>query len=528
MFKLNTSPVVLSQLQQAFPASNAQRLLRKYTSTLESMLLAAIQRGQTPMQRKLGLYSLSLHKLTHQGGQIGPDRVRLHAWLQHNGLALVETIQKGSNLTGRWSEVRLTQFAQLDNQLETANLTEHDDLQLEPYLSGGTACNQQLVQLLYPDLVCNASADIEHDYDIVNVDRDSLANYIDWVRRSADKYSSEKRAQALRQARIVQAVASTFDGMFPQRKKQSHFGRMYYEGVSIQSVNKELRAAILGNSWEYDIRSSVISWKMGFASRIAAAQGKRTEDLFSATLCYLEDRSGFMVTLRSKVFGAEMHRELAEKLIKQAITAISFGARNRTHGWRNQHGQWRNPALAEIIKNESQRRAFLSCSLIRDFIQEQNLLDQCLYDAVKAQWPELLQDPELQTNSGKSSKAKVLAFLYQHAEAEVMQIVHDIAAAHGREVLARVHDAIFLRHRLGPDLKHEVELAMREATSNPYWHMTAKQISRYERRAGVETADERAHRLHIAEEEASARGYAELRRSWGANALFVMDSQASV
>ncbi len=235
-----------------------------------------------------------------------------------------------------------------------------------------------------------------------------------------------------------------------------------------------------------------------------------------------------MVTLRSSVFGVEMRREFAERLIKQAITAIGFGARNRTHGWRNQHGQWRNPALAKIIKNEAQRRAFLSCSLIREFIQEQNFLDQYLYDAVKAEWPELLQDPELQTNSGKSSKAKVLAFLYQHAEAQVMQVVQDIAAAHGRDVLARVHDAIFLRQRLGTDLKHEVELAMRKATANPYWHLTAKQLLRYQRSAGVETADERAHRLHMQREGVLAQGYAASRGRFSTDSMISFDSEVSV
>ena len=63
-------------------------------------------------------------------------------------------------------------------------------------------------------------------------------------------------------ARTILAIASVMSGNYLQRKKPSAFGRLYYEGVSVQNINKELRRAVLGNCWEYDIRSSVVAWKM--------------------------------------------------------------------------------------------------------------------------------------------------------------------------------------------------------------------------------------------------------------------------
>lgn len=63
-------------------------------------------------------------------------------------------------------------------------------------------------------------------------------------------------------------IASVMDGYYVQRKKPSAFGRMYYEGVSVQNINKDLRSAVLGDCWEYDIRSSVVAWKMGWAKAI--------------------------------------------------------------------------------------------------------------------------------------------------------------------------------------------------------------------------------------------------------------------
>ena len=48
---------VEAALQKAFPkpAAAAKRALAKYISVVESMLFDALQRGQTPEQRKLGL-----------------------------------------------------------------------------------------------------------------------------------------------------------------------------------------------------------------------------------------------------------------------------------------------------------------------------------------------------------------------------------------------------------------------------------------------------------------------------------------
>lgn len=402
-------------------------------------------------------------------------------------------------------------------------MAEYPYLQLESYINGTSADNQQITKLLYPDLFRSSNPDIEHDYDILTVDRSSLANYIAWVISSARKYSSEKRIQALRQARIVFAVISTFDGLFPQRKKPSPFGRMYYEGISVQSVNKELRAAMLGNCWEYDIRSSVISWKMGFADKLAAQSSKSVREMFPATLLYLESKAAFIMELRQYVFDSQQGKEASERLIKQALTAISFGARNRTHGWRVNGGDWQNPALVDIIKNESDRKKFLAYSLIRDFIQEQNVLDNYLYQDVKTNSAELLKKSALQTRSGKGSKAKVIAFLYQHSERDVMDLVAELAAQSNRKVLARVHDAIFLRHRLGLDLTCEIERAMREKTGNPFWHLTAKQIERYELPADFYAAEELAHRRRIAEEEKAAQ--LGRPRSWVTDTFVVMDSK---
>ena len=286
---------------------------------------------------------------------------------------------------------------------------------------------------------------------------------------------------------------------------------MYYEGVSVQNVNKELRRAMLGNCWEYDIRSSVIAWKMGFAQQYLTSTGLDGDvgRTFPATLNYLEDKADFMRTVRLYVFNDHSKEpgQFHIKLLKQAFTAISFGARLASTGWQDKSGNWNNPALVNILKNTQERNRFFNDRSVRAFIKEQNTLDEYLFKQFKTQHPELVKLPCLLTHSGRLSKAKVLAYLYQHGETQVMDIVRATAAANDRKPIANVHDAIFFKRRLGAEFKAEIEWQMRSQTGNPYWHLTAKELTRYEPRYLDARLEESAHRARIEQEQALAQGY---------------------
>jgi hypothetical protein len=266
---------------------------------------------------------------------------------------------------------------------------------------------------------------------------------------------------------------------------------------------------VLGDCWEYDIRSSVVAWKMGWAKSYidSRGQGENLRRVFSATLGFLEDKADFMETVRYFTFEEDspVPKDLQPKLLKQAFTAISFGARVSSVGWQNDTGGWSNPAIVDIIQNNKDRERFLADATVKAFIHEQNELDAHIYDLVKSQRKDLLAKSFLKTPSGRPSKSKILAYLYQHYETELMDIVRSVAKDHGREPIANVHDAIFFKKKLGVDLKHECELSMREHSNNPYWHLSPKQLERYQpRHLDLEFA-EAEHKARIQEEERRAR-----------------------
>ena len=517
MIKLSVHESVEAALQKAFPkpAAAAKRALAKYISVVESMLFDALQRGQTPEQRKLGLYAISLEQLANKGGQIGPKKIRVHKWLTDNDWDIVQTVVLGTKFSGRNSLVKLTALTTIQNSLQVpiqSLAAATTDEEIDAYLSGDDVSNIALFDHLYPEYNLEwRDEKLKELFDWVPVDVESVKAYVYWLETESNLIQGPKKDLALRQSLSILGIASITKGYYLQRKKPSPFGRTYYEGTSVQNVNKELRRAMLGNCWEYDIRSSVVAWKMGYARGYLAASGL-DQDLkksFPSTLLYLEHKADFMATVSHYVFldSSPVPKDLRPKLLKRAFTAISFGARQTAKGWLDASGNWTNPALVDILQNSEDRTRFLSDVTVKQFIKEQNVLDEYLYDLFKKFRPDLLLERYLQTDSGRPSKAKVLAYLYQHGETQVMDIVRQAALAKGLMPIANVHDAIFFKRRLGAEFKNAIEWQMREQTGNPYWHLTPKQIERYTPRSLNTDRELGEHKERIAQEELLAKGY---------------------
>ncbi len=489
MIELKIDDKVLPAMQQAFPTppGRARRALTNYVKALRERLIQSLSRGQSPIEAKMNLFSLSLHELANAGGQIGKQRVRVHAWLRESGLSLVEPVVIGSNLTGIVSKVKFTDLVELQwHEPEVdANHTVVDGVIFSNDLINDLGeRNEEIFNLLYKDIsVCLADNRFNEVFDTVDIDIASLQNYIAWLQNEARHYTANKKSHYLFQARLILAVAQHTSGSYYQRRIKSDFGRTYYEGTSVQNVNKELRYAMLGNCWEYDIRSSVVAWKMGFANAFISKHvpTSTVAKEFVITLAYLRDKSVFMKNVQTAVFekDCDLPEDLQVKLLKQAFTALSFGARKTGKGWMNKNGEWENPSLVDIFKRADERNRFLQDAHVEGFAAEQAKLDTFLYQTAVVQYPDLLKLPYLQTQSGKPSKPKIVAFLYQHEETEVMNIVRAAMAECGRTVLANIHDAIVVKQRLSANLKHEIELRMQEQTNNAYWSLGVKQIHRW-------------------------------------------------
>ncbi len=494
MLTITIDPVVLERLRESFPKpkNSATNALKKYKELLENLLFKVMQRGRSNYETLLNCYSLPVAELTHKGPHIGPSKVRLHKWLAENQLELVEKVETGSNLTGVVSLVKLTELVTLEDKVSevaTAVQSAKTTAQLSQALSPDKQKNQTIFSALFPDYFTYLSAtQREKVFDVVPIDTASLEAYIAWLNTKATKIPPGSVRVYTEQALLILGVAKHTGGYFPQRRKESPFGRTYYTGLSVQSVNKELRRAMLGDCWEYDIRSSVVTWKMTFAQELTdeVYPFKECRKLFFASWLYLEARADFMLDVRKDVFGSNAGLSISyqEQLIKEAVTAISFGARANVNGWREQNGNWNNTALVEIIKNPAQRGAFLAHDLIQSFIKEQSLLDTYLANGMKAELPDVYYGP-LITRNVKPSKAKAVAFMYQKSETLIMSLAYAVLAKHGIKPIARIHDAFIVRHKLSINLRSEIIEEMKDQTSNMHWAIKASKLESFKWINGV-------------------------------------------
>jgi hypothetical protein len=382
--------------------------------------------------------------------------------------------------------IKLTELVsihQATTQLQQALATVSTAKQLSAVLCADKQRNSDVFSALYPDYFSYLGpAQRQQVFDVAPVDIASIEAYIAWLHKGATMIPPGRVRTYTEQAQVILSVARHTSGWFPQRKILSAFGRTYYSGLSVQNVNKQLRRAMLGNCWEYDIRSSIVTWKMTFAQELSDKlyPTKEWKKVFRASLLYLEDRADFMRAIRREMFvtPTTLSVDFQEKLIKEAVIAISFGARAKGVGWCSQDGSWTNPALVDIIRNGVQRAAFLNSHEIKQFMREQVMFDNYLADGMKQELPMLYYGP-LITRNVMPSKSKAVAFLYQHAEAQLMKIAMDVLAQQEIKPIAMIHDAFIVRNKLSSSRRDEIHQALRTSTQNKFWFIKPTKLERY-------------------------------------------------
>jgi hypothetical protein len=213
MITLEVNPAVLQALKVAFPRPNgsAERALSKYVQVLTRFLNQSVHRGRDPLQVRFSFYSVPTSTLANLGGSIGPNKVRVHKWLQSNGLALIEQQITGSNLTGQVSSVSLSNQVQLhDDWDEVSQVIEEaeTDLAIDQAILGKYEHQLAIFQDVYPGFDSSWSGDeLAERFDELPVDVKSLMAYIYWLRTGVNRKSRLSVEHACSQAHTILAIA---------------------------------------------------------------------------------------------------------------------------------------------------------------------------------------------------------------------------------------------------------------------------------------------------------------------------------
>jgi hypothetical protein len=489
MLKITVDPSVLAKLKLSFPKANkAKNALDKYVTLFEDVLNNADKFGRSKYEIKLGLYSLNLRRFSQEGPCIGGNTLLVHKWLADNDLLFYEVVTLGSNLNKRYSQVKLNSLVEVVSPAATIGKQLREattDDEITQLLAGDLKSDRELFINTYPDyLNYQTSEKRKAVFDFIPVDEKSLMAYIIFLNRAAKDYSQNTIDEKTKTAFEILSISRVLNGYFPQRKKQSYFGRMYYSGKSIQSVSKDLRKAILGDCWDLDLRSSVIAFKMIAAKSYVEAcePDKNYQQVFSATRWYLNERDSFVKTVCSRVFGhsKELDDEKKYELIKEAVTAISFGARANAIGWQLNDGTWKNPALKKIFKKPEWHEKFIADREIKDFIVEQQKLDAHFEQLVKQERPEIFKMSILQAGN-KTSRSKLMSYIYQQQETVMMDAVRAHLESIGKPAIASIHDGVLVKQQLVNGQLPDVTRMLREKFDNKYLTMRQKKVDGFKR-----------------------------------------------
>ena len=330
--------------------------------------------------------------------------------------------------------------------------------------------NQKLLDLLIDssnttELVTYYYGDVNNstELDVVPVDINSLTNFINNTTREIENSDKNSKHEAtlyrnLRQAKYIKLISEFFYEAYgtyvlPMIPNLSPYGRLYYKGINIQNISKEVRSACLGQHYVYDLNAAVYAIKLMMAKNILQKNNIDDYGHFIYTKEYLEWKQ----QLRNKLSKHITAYSNPEKLVKEAITAIGFGARIGGGSWQID-GEWHTTSIEDIIMNKIDRHNFMNDPWIKNFVKEQHVITQIITNEYKddKQFIEQVKDVPNMFKNNRIRRSQIMSYVFQHTEKHIMDLItKDIP------VIARVHDSFITKEKLSNqqilDMKYQLK-----------------------------------------------------------------------
>ncbi len=478
MLKLEYSPKVINALMKAFPRythEKAEKKLRKYINTLERLMRRAkLNKQHSGKNGKIYEFKASI--LWDKTGQLGTPPISLHKILMTNRVPLVINTNH-KTFSKDLAKFKTTSLLSIKNESLLDSLRLMTDAEVTDFLDNPFQDDIYEINDYLNDFRSESFVGQQILYDTVEVNIESLKNYIKRLVKGDVFIEDFKQESDADHAEYILRIAQLNNGLLPQLKYKSDFGRTYYKNLSVQNVSKRVRIALLGDSWEYDCKSCAPSWKMAFAHEWCKSQKRPSSSLensFSGLTLYLEYKSDFFDEVIKCTYLAEYpySHEYKTKVIKGAMTAIGFGAKLTMGSWKAKDGEIKSSSLLQIFDEDTTLlRRFIDCTVVREYNQELANLNKYIVQKFSsdAVWITELEASRISKNLKPYKFNQKVSWLFQHAETLMMDIVRDELQKHGKTVLANVHDAIVLKERLTDIELQSIQKVVREATGVEYF-----------------------------------------------------------
>lgn len=473
---------------KAFPRytqEKAEKKLSKYINTLERLMRRAKLNKQYS-RKNCNIYEIEAKILWDKTGQLGTPSVSLHKILMDKRVPLVINTNPYRKPNKELAKFRTTSLLTIKNEslldlLRSMSPKEVTDFLDNPSQDDIAEINDYLKEFRSLTLVHQNEL-----YDMVDVDIESLKNYIKKLANNEIFIGYSKQESDADNAEYILRIAQLNNGQLPQLKFKSDFGRNYYKNLSVQNVSKRVREAFLGDCWEYDCKSCSASWKMAFAQEWYGSK-KRHRKSFDDSVCgltlYLEYKPDFFDEVIYCTYLAEYpySHEHKSKVIKEAMTAIGFGAKLTMGSWKID-GDTKSSSLLQVFDdNTALLRRFIDCNIVRQYNDEQSILNKYIVDKFSSDaiWIAELEASRLNRNRKPYKLNQKISWLFQHAETLMMNIVSDELQKLGKTVLANVHDAIVVRERLSEKELRAIEKTVLQVTGVNYFALGETPYKKY-------------------------------------------------
>ncbi len=458
MLKLECSAHVVNALMKAFPnysKEKAEARLNKYLNTLQRMMRRAKLNKPSKRSKKSKTYTLEASVLWDKTGQLGSKKIRIHQWLMENRVPLVINTNPNYKPSKELAIFKTTKYLTVKDESLLDKLRKMTVQERLAFLDTPSKDDIDEITDYLKDYRALSTQEQNDRYDLVDVDTESVKNYILKLARCEVLIEHEKQESDAHNSEYILRIAQLNNRQLPQLKDKSDFGRNYYKNKSVQNVSKRVREAFLGNSWEYDCKSCSASWKMAFAWDYYNSKKRHKvafEESFNALTLYLDYKSDFFDEVIDKTYLAERpySHEYKAKVIKEAMTAIGFGAK-LTVGTYKSNGDTKHSSLYEVFdENKTLLRRFVDCTIVREYCDEQQILNKYIVNkfATDATWLADMEASHIKQKRKPYKQNQKISWLFQHAETIMMKLVRDEVEKLGKTVLANIHDAIVVRQRL--------------------------------------------------------------------------------
>jgi hypothetical protein len=205
---------------------------------------------------------------------------------------------------------------------------------------------------------------------------------------------------------------------------------------------------------------------------------KRPSKSFEDSICgltlYLEYKTEFFDEVIDRTYLAEYPYSHEHKIsvIKEAMTAIGFGAKLTMGSWKASDGEIKSSSLLQVFdENTNLLRRFIDCTIVHEYNDEQSNLNKYIVNkfSTDSVWIAELEESRKNRNRKPYKLNQKISWLFQHAETLMMFIVRKKLQKLGKTVLANVHDAIVVRERLTEKELLAIQKLVRRITKVQYF-----------------------------------------------------------